>query len=91
MSPASFGEILRQAQRISEMVGQTGAMQFCQNISRISVSSAAAVVSKAAKLKAEGVDVVDFGASEPDFPTPENIKRAAYEGSRRLRDFFASM
>ncbi len=28
-------------------------------------------------LRAEGVDVVDFGAGEPDFPTPDNIKQAA--------------
>ena len=46
-------------------------------MSRISVSSTAAVVAKADRLKASGVDVVDFGAGEPDFPTPENIKQAA--------------
>jgi aspartate aminotransferase len=52
-------------------------MQFSERISRISVSTTTAVVAKADKLKASGVDVVDFGAGEPDFPTPENIKRAA--------------
>jgi aspartate aminotransferase len=52
-------------------------MQFSDRISRISVSSTAAVVAKADKLKASGVDVVDFGVGEPDFPTPENIKQAA--------------
>lgn len=36
-----------------------------------------AVLQKAQKLKAEGIDVVDFGAGEPDFPTPDNIKQAA--------------
>ncbi len=35
------------------------------------------VAADAEKLRAEGVDVVDFGAGEPDFPTPENIKQAA--------------
>jgi aspartate aminotransferase len=35
------------------------------------------VSADAEKLRAEGVDVVDFGAGEPDFPTPDNIKRAA--------------
>jgi aspartate aminotransferase len=35
------------------------------------------VAAKATRLRSEGVDVVDFGAGEPDFPTPENIKRAA--------------
>src|SRR5438876_170848 len=52
-------------------------MRFSQRMSRISVSSTAAVVAKADRLKASGVDVVDFGAGEPDFPTPENIKQAA--------------
>jgi aspartate aminotransferase len=54
-------------------------MQFSERISRISVSSTAAVVIKAEKLKASGVNLVDFGAGEPDFPTPENIKQAAVE------------
>jgi aspartate aminotransferase len=52
-------------------------MEFSERIARISVSPTAAVVQKADKLKASGVDLVDFGAGEPDFPTPENIKRAA--------------
>ncbi|HKS95817.1 MAG TPA: pyridoxal phosphate-dependent aminotransferase [Terriglobia bacterium] len=52
-------------------------MQFSERVSRISVSSTAAVVAKADQLKLNGVDVVDFGAGEPDFPTPDNIKRAA--------------
>jgi aspartate aminotransferase len=52
-------------------------MQFSERISRISVSSTAAVMQKAEQLKASGVSLVDFGAGEPDFPTPENIKKAA--------------
>ena len=52
-------------------------MQFSERIGRISISSTAAVVQKADRLKAAGADLVDFGAGEPDFPTPENIKRAA--------------
>jgi aspartate aminotransferase len=52
-------------------------MQFSERISRISVSSTAAVMIKADKLKAEGINVVDFGAGEPDFPTPDNIRCAA--------------
>lgn len=35
------------------------------------------VAADADRLRREGVDVVDFGAGEPDFPTPENIKNAA--------------
>lgn len=52
-------------------------MQFSQRISRISVSSTMAVMAKADKMKASGIKVVDFGAGEPDFPTPSNIKQAA--------------
>jgi aspartate aminotransferase len=52
-------------------------MQFSERISRISVSSTAAVVQKADKLRATGVKLVDFGAGEPDFPTPDHIKQAA--------------
>ncbi len=58
-------------------------MQFSERIARISVSSTMAVMQKAEKLKASGVSVVDFGAGEPDFPTPENIKNAAVEALRR--------
>ena len=54
-------------------------MQFSERISRISVSSTMAVMAKADKMKSSGVSVVDFGAGEPDFPTPENIKKAAVD------------
>ena len=47
-------------------------MQFSERISRISVSSTMAVVAKADKLKASGVKVVDFGAGETEFSTPDN-------------------
>jgi aspartate aminotransferase len=50
---------------------------IADRISSISVSSTMKVASDAEKLRAEGVDVVDFGAGEPDFPTPDNIKQAA--------------
>ena len=46
-------------------------------IALISVSSTMKVMADADKLRREGVDVVDFGAGEPDFPTPDNIKKAA--------------
>jgi aspartate aminotransferase len=52
-------------------------MQISERISRISVSTTAAVVQKADKLRASGVKLVDFGAGEPDFPTPDHIKQAA--------------
>ncbi len=37
------------------------------------------VSAEADRLRREGHDVVDFGAGEPDFPTPDNIKKAAID------------
>ncbi|MGI8990836.1 MAG: pyridoxal phosphate-dependent aminotransferase [Bryobacteraceae bacterium] len=51
--------------------------EIANRISAISVSSTMKVAADAEKLRAQGVDVVDFGAGEPDFPTPNNIKQAA--------------
>ena len=45
---------------------------------RIAVSPTMKVAAEAMKLKAQGVDVVDFGAGEPDFPTPTHIEAAAH-------------
>src|SRR5258708_8847038 len=50
---------------------------LADRISSISVSSTMKVSADADRLRREGHDVVDFGAGEPDFPTPENIKAAA--------------
>jgi aspartate aminotransferase len=50
---------------------------IADRISSISVSSTMKVMADADKLRREGVDVVDFSAGEPDFPTPDNIKQAA--------------
>ncbi len=52
-------------------------MQLSERVNRIAVSSTAAVIAEAEKYKARGVDIVDFGPGEPDFATPEHIKRAA--------------
>jgi aspartate aminotransferase len=60
------------------MPAQT-ALGLAERISLISVSSTMKVAADADKLRREGVDVVDFGAGEPDFPTPQNIKNAAIE------------
>ncbi|MGC2658910.1 MAG: pyridoxal phosphate-dependent aminotransferase [Bryobacteraceae bacterium] len=54
-------------------------LEIAERISHISVSSTMKVSSDAEKLRREGVDVVDFGAGEPDFPTPDNIKNAAID------------
>ena len=51
--------------------------QFSDRINRIEISATMAVVAEAAKLKAEGADLVEFGAGEPHFSTPQHIKDAA--------------
>src|SRR5690349_15637026 len=51
-------------------------MRLAERICRISVSPTMAVGEAAAKLRDQGVDVVDLGPGEPDFPTPQNVKQA---------------
>ena len=46
-------------------------------------SSTLAAMQAAIAMRAEGLDVVDLGAGEPDFDTPENIKQAAVEAMRK--------
>jgi len=50
---------------------------FTQRIDRIEVSATMAVVAEAEKMRAAGADLVDFGAGEPHFQTPQHIKDAA--------------
>jgi len=48
-----------------------------QRASSINPSLTLGVTATAKKMKQEGKDIVSFGAGEPDFPTPPNIKDAA--------------
>src|SRR2546428_11073380 len=57
-------------------------MNLATRISRISVSKTMAVMEAAIKLRDRGIDVVDFGPGEPDFPTPENVKQAGIQAIR---------
>jgi aspartate aminotransferase len=52
------------------------------NVARMKPSSTLAAMQAAEAMRAAGVNVVDFGAGEPDFDTPENIKQAAVEAMR---------
>jgi aspartate aminotransferase len=52
-------------------------VQLSERISRISLSTIATVLQKAEKLKVRDTKLADFGAGEPDFPTPDHIKKAA--------------
>ncbi|EHJ01531.1 Aspartate transaminase [Clostridium sp. DL-VIII] len=52
-------------------------MQLSKKAGNINPSITLAITAKANELKSQGVDVVSFGAGEPDFNTPENIIKAA--------------
>jgi len=67
------------AQRKSEMPGLSNA------INRVSISPTSAVLIEAEKMRARGIDLVDFGPGEPDFPTPDHIKRAAIKALEENR------
>ena len=51
--------------------------KLTERINRIEPSATMAVVAEADKLRQQGIDVVDFGAGEPHFNTPQHIKDAA--------------
>ncbi len=63
----------------NSMTTKRAAAQFqaSDNVAGMQTSSTLAAMQAAEALRAEGKNVVDFGAGEPDFDTPENIKRAA--------------
>lgn len=52
-------------------------VRLAKRTSSISLSTTLDITAKAKKMRREGVDVVNFGAGEPDFDTPQNIKAAA--------------
>jgi aspartate aminotransferase len=78
-------------------------IRLTRRVSEMQVSPTLAVMNRALELKAEGVDVVDLGPGEPDFPTPPSVcaagKRAiddgltkytAGNGTKALRDALAA-
>ncbi len=56
--------------------------QISENVAQMKASSTLAAMQAAEAMRAAGVDVVDLGAGEPDFDTPQNIKDAAAEAMR---------
>jgi len=55
----------------------TASALFSDRIGRIEISATMAVTAEAARLRAQGAKLVDFGAGEPHFATPQHIKDAA--------------
>lgn len=60
------------------------------NVTKMQASSTLAAMQAAETLRAEGADVVDFGAGEPDFDTPDNIKNAAAAAMRAGKTKYTS-
>ncbi len=54
-------------------------MKFAKRMASISPSPTMAVMQEAQRLRQKGVDVIDLGVGEPDFPTPQSIKQAGIE------------
>lgn len=53
-------------------------MSFASRMNRVVASPTLRVAAEADRLRRQGVDVVDLGAGEPDFATPEHVKAAAH-------------
>jgi len=60
-----------------------GATSFTARIGRIEISATMAINNEATTMRAQGVDLVDFGAGEPHFATPEHIKQAGVEAIQK--------
>lgn len=54
-------------------------MKFASRVAGISASPTMAVMQEAQELKKQGIDIIDFGPGEPDFPTPQPIKQAGID------------
>lgn len=60
-------------------------MKLANRVKNLKPSATLAITAKAKALRAEGIDIIGFGAGEPDFDTPENVKK---EGIKSIEDGF---
>ena len=58
-------------------------IMISKRVSQIQPSATLAIDAKAKQMKADGMDVVGFGAGEPDFDTPDMIKDAAIDSIKK--------
>jgi aspartate aminotransferase len=58
-----------------------GIMNICLSKKNMTISPSVtlAITAKAKQMQADGIDVISFGAGEPDFNTPEHVRKAAME------------
>jgi aspartate aminotransferase len=59
------------------------AVSLAKRVHKVKPSPTLAVTARAAKLKAEGKDIIGLGAGEPDFDTPIHIADAGVEAIRK--------
>ena len=52
-------------------------MEFSDRVLRVKPSQTLAITAKAAQMRKQGIDIIGFGAGEPDFDTPDFVKDAA--------------
>jgi len=64
------------------MTSQSNMRRVSARLGAIAESATLAVDAKAKALQAQGLNVIGFGAGEPDFPTPEHIVEAAVKAAR---------
>jgi aspartate aminotransferase len=74
---SSFGQVAMHAG--ARILYNLPNMEISERAAQLTPSLTLSIDSKAKAMKAEGIDVCGFGAGEPDFDTPEHIKRAAIE------------
>ena len=67
-----------------------GTLHLADRVGRIQISATLKVILEAEQYRARGIDVVDFGPGEPDFPTPDHIKRAAVRALEENRTKYTS-
>jgi len=63
---------------------------FSRNVAALTPSATLAVSAEAARLKAEGINVVDLGAGEPDFPTPKVVAEAGIRATEQGKTKYAA-
>ncbi len=82
------GRVRGAAERVLTL-GRRGngmALTLAERSRLIAPSATLAMAAEAKKLKAEGIDVLDFALGEPDFHTPANIQEAAIRAMQRGQD-----
>ena len=57
-------------------------MKIARRMNQVSISPTLAVMQEAVQLRRQGIDIIDLGPGEPDFPTPEAVQQSGIEAIR---------